>query len=384
MIGRPWISSCSFANATIEPANEIEPISAESTIASADVDLRSARARERSRWNSASEISAAAPPPTPLNSATICGIAVIFTLRAATAPKPPPISIPSDDHPVARRCCFCANVTTIATSIPTAAIWLPRRACAGLERNCSARMNADDRDQVEEVRDVVAHGAYVPCRPPRVDRLRRLAFLEHLEHPVGDDEAADDVRRREHDGDEADHPRERVRVGEAERRASRRRSRCRGSRSCPTSAACAAASAPSRSPRSRGRSRARGSSARRRGSSRDSCGRLLLRRRRTRRAVISSSKSSVELALRARGGAAAPGRCASRARLAWNGIVLGRLVRPTIVTSVAHDLLARLGQLAVAAGLGGEVDDHRAGPHRRDRARRDQPRGRPAGDRARS
>ena len=30
-------------------------------------------------WNSASETSAAAPPPTPLNSATICGIAVIFT-----------------------------------------------------------------------------------------------------------------------------------------------------------------------------------------------------------------------------------------------------------------------------------------------------------------
>ena len=37
--------------------------------------------------------SAAAPPPTPLKSATICGIAVIFTLRAATAPKPPPITI---------------------------------------------------------------------------------------------------------------------------------------------------------------------------------------------------------------------------------------------------------------------------------------------------
>ena len=33
MIGRPPISSCSFANAIIEPANEIEPINAESTIA---------------------------------------------------------------------------------------------------------------------------------------------------------------------------------------------------------------------------------------------------------------------------------------------------------------------------------------------------------------
>ena len=34
VIGRPPISSCSFANATIEPENEIAPISAESTIAS--------------------------------------------------------------------------------------------------------------------------------------------------------------------------------------------------------------------------------------------------------------------------------------------------------------------------------------------------------------
>ena len=46
-------------------------------------------------WNSASEINAAAPPPTPLKSATICGIAVIRTLRAATAPKEPPTTIPT-------------------------------------------------------------------------------------------------------------------------------------------------------------------------------------------------------------------------------------------------------------------------------------------------
>ena len=33
-------------------------------------------------WYSLIEISAAAPPPTPLNSATICGMAVIRTARA--------------------------------------------------------------------------------------------------------------------------------------------------------------------------------------------------------------------------------------------------------------------------------------------------------------
>ncbi len=93
MIGRPPISSWSFAKATIDPENEIEPISAETMMR-----------ESMSKWgvrlgrmlcSSASATSAAAPPPTPLNSATICGIAVIFTRRAATAPKPPPISIPS-------------------------------------------------------------------------------------------------------------------------------------------------------------------------------------------------------------------------------------------------------------------------------------------------
>ena len=54
-------------------------------------DDRRPRCRASSRpgsgarlWNSASAISATAPPPTPLNSATICGIAVIFTRRAPT------------------------------------------------------------------------------------------------------------------------------------------------------------------------------------------------------------------------------------------------------------------------------------------------------------
>ena len=55
---------------------------AESMIDDADVVLSSVPGSGASWWNSASEISAAAPPPTPLKSATICGIAVIRTLRA--------------------------------------------------------------------------------------------------------------------------------------------------------------------------------------------------------------------------------------------------------------------------------------------------------------
>ncbi len=120
------------------PENETLPISAESTIARLVSTWRSP-GRGTPLWNSAIEISAAAPPPTPLNSATICGIAVIFTRRAATAPKPPPITIPiaiSQKLPMP----FCANVTTTASSIPIAPTWFPRLAVAGEERKCSARM----------------------------------------------------------------------------------------------------------------------------------------------------------------------------------------------------------------------------------------------------
>ena len=50
--------------------------------------------------NSTNAISATAPPPTPLNSATICGIAVIFTLRAAGTPTAVPIGHADGDQPV--------------------------------------------------------------------------------------------------------------------------------------------------------------------------------------------------------------------------------------------------------------------------------------------
>ena len=79
VIGRPVISSWSFAKATMLPANETEPMSAERTIAIETFEVEVARQSAIESWKSASAISAAAPPPTPLNSATICGIAVIFT-----------------------------------------------------------------------------------------------------------------------------------------------------------------------------------------------------------------------------------------------------------------------------------------------------------------
>ena len=83
-------------------------------------------------------ISATAPPPTPLNSATICGIAVIFTLRAAGTPIAVPMATPTTirtQSPTAR----LSSVATTAIAMPTAAIWLPRTAVRGPRSIAQAR-----------------------------------------------------------------------------------------------------------------------------------------------------------------------------------------------------------------------------------------------------
>ncbi len=90
-------------------------------------------------WNSASATSAAAPPPTPLNRATICGIAVIFTVRAPTSPTIAPITPPAMIRPQLP-IPSSASVVAIATSIPTPPTQFPLRACFGEERKRSATM----------------------------------------------------------------------------------------------------------------------------------------------------------------------------------------------------------------------------------------------------
>ena len=77
---------------------------------------------------------ATAPPPTPLNSATICGIAVMRTRRAAGIPIAVPSSSPSTiSHGVAEpsHTCGVSSVAMIAIAMPTAAIRLPRTAVRG-------------------------------------------------------------------------------------------------------------------------------------------------------------------------------------------------------------------------------------------------------------
>ena len=74
-----------------EPQNETDPMIAANRIG---ISASSSMSPPVSR-NSTRLISATAPPPTPLNSATICGIAVIFTLRAAGMPTAVPIAMPT-------------------------------------------------------------------------------------------------------------------------------------------------------------------------------------------------------------------------------------------------------------------------------------------------
>ena len=73
----PEMTSWSLPQAMIEPKNETAP-----TIVENIRKIRTSVLGSTTWRNSTQAISAAAPPPTPLNSATICGIAVIFTERA--------------------------------------------------------------------------------------------------------------------------------------------------------------------------------------------------------------------------------------------------------------------------------------------------------------
>ncbi len=128
-IGRPGRSSCSFPKAIRLPEKLIEPIRAEKSIAPM-CSGRTCPTAGVSRWNSAAAMRAAAPPPTPLNSATICGIAVIFTVRAEATPITVPTATPAAISQY-ESISGLRSVKTTAIVIPTAATTLPERAVAG-------------------------------------------------------------------------------------------------------------------------------------------------------------------------------------------------------------------------------------------------------------
>ncbi len=91
--------------------------------------------------NSTRLMSATAPPPTPLNSATICGIAVIFTLRAAGTPTTVPSTRPAAIRPQSP-IRSSSSVATIAMPMPTAATRLPLTAVRGPRSMRRPRMNS--------------------------------------------------------------------------------------------------------------------------------------------------------------------------------------------------------------------------------------------------
>ena len=139
MIGVPVISSCNFANATMLPANETDPMTMLKTLGN---DWANAGWLPK-RSSSATATRAAAPPPTPLKSATICGMAVIFTVRAPTVPTNPPMTtpMPITITPVLVKW-RSGSVARSAITMPAAAVKLPLRALFG-ELSCfSPRMKS--------------------------------------------------------------------------------------------------------------------------------------------------------------------------------------------------------------------------------------------------
>ncbi len=83
------------------------------------------------RRNSAPPTRSDAPPPKPFNSATICGIAVIFTVRAIQMPSAVPTTMPAMMISY-ETICRSNRVMTIAISIPIPDRRFPCRAVAGL------------------------------------------------------------------------------------------------------------------------------------------------------------------------------------------------------------------------------------------------------------
>src|SRR5690349_4788981 len=203
----PW----SLPPAIREPLNVTDPMTAPST--TKIVVSSGAPPALVSRMKSSIAIRAAAPPPTALNSDTSCGIAVIFTVRAVYSPRPPPSAMPATmiSQPTAFRLPVSVGVARrrtavarIAAIMPPADTRLPLRAVAG-EFIRIRPMTKQAAEPSQTRRTMVSMVAASTSGLRLVGRLRRGgSSLEHLEHPVGDHVAADDVHRRERDRDEAE------------------------------------------------------------------------------------------------------------------------------------------------------------------------------------
>ena len=115
---------CSFPNATALPENDTAPITRPRSVATV-TPKSGIRPESSSRENSRIDTSAAAPPPAPLNRATICGIAVIFTTRAPANPATPPTAMPARINGTLPWTSAAKNVAMTAMSMPVAAMRFP-------------------------------------------------------------------------------------------------------------------------------------------------------------------------------------------------------------------------------------------------------------------
>ena len=116
------------------------------------------------------------------------------TIRADAIPTTDPTAIP-DSISQYVSISLIRNVNATAIVIPAPAIQLPDLGRPWMRQ----ALDADDQaDRGHEVRQLD------PGSTHRLVVLVGLPLLEHLQHPVGDEEADDDVDRPEHDRDEAE------------------------------------------------------------------------------------------------------------------------------------------------------------------------------------
>src|SRR4029077_4726248 len=144
--------------------------------------------------------------------ATISGICVIGTMRASVVPTAPPTTSPSSTQarpaaPVSGWI-FNTSATVVATAIamPTMPNALPVREVDGCDKPFSAWMKHTEAIRYSNTTSSKLR-VIVPLPGQRL-LLRAVArlglfFLEHLQHPLGDQEAAEHVDRRQRHGQNA-------------------------------------------------------------------------------------------------------------------------------------------------------------------------------------
>ena len=159
--------------------------------------------------------SAAAPPPTALNSDTSWGIAVIFTARAQVQADAATDEEADDDDASTRSMVRPPGRRASQTSVATTAMVMPagRQLVAVAGRGRAVHLvQTDDEQRGADEPGEEDESCRARCRASIRLPCRRVAglgggglLLEHLEHPVGDHVAAHHVGGAEHHGDEGEH-----------------------------------------------------------------------------------------------------------------------------------------------------------------------------------